>query len=79
MKSTIFSRFGIHDADCQITHERDPQGIPRLLFRSRDEAPVDLDLADASHLRQMLVQAGDINDAHEIDTHIAAARRIPLI
>ena len=21
MKSTIFSRFGIHDADCQITHE----------------------------------------------------------
>jgi hypothetical protein len=77
MKSAIFARFGIHDADCQITHERDPQGIPRLVFRSGDEAPVDL--AGASHLRQMLVQAGDINEAHEIDTHIAAARRIPLI
>jgi hypothetical protein len=78
MKSQLFPQFGLPDADCQITHERDLDGIPRLMFRSRGNPLVGLDLAGASQLRQMLVQAGNINDAHEIDRHIAAARRLPL-
>lgn len=76
MKSKFFTRFGIPDAECQITCERDPTGVPRLMFRSKGNPLVALGLAGASELRRMLVMAGNINEAYEIDKHMETARRL---
>jgi hypothetical protein len=69
MKSKLLSKFEIPHADYS-------NGVPRLVFRSRDNQLVGLDLAGASQLRQKFVQAGSINEAYEVDRHIAAARRV---
>jgi hypothetical protein len=78
MKSKFFAEFGIPETECQITPERDPNGIPRLMFRSKDNPLIGLDVVDASALREILVKSGSINEAHEIDKLITAARRLPL-
>ena len=75
MKSKLFAQFGIPDAECQITFVRDHTGVPRLMFRSKGRPSVALDHAVASELRHLLVMAGDINGAYEIDRHMETARR----
>jgi hypothetical protein len=77
MKSAFFKDFGIPVTDCEIEPGFHPQfRIPYLYFRSSGNPLVGLDLTGASHLRQMLAHAGEIEKANEIDGHIAKARRI---
>ena len=77
MMSKFFAQFGIPDVDCQITAERDSHGVPCLMFRSTGNRLVGLDLTGANQLRRMLAHTGNVNEAREIDEHIAAARRLP--
>jgi hypothetical protein len=78
MKSQVFTLFGIRDADSRITPERDADGVPRLVFTSKGNPLVKLDMARAAQLRQMLIQAGSINEAYHVDNKMVAARQSPL-
>ena len=76
MKSAFFKDFGIPDVDCEINVHLDNLGVPRLYFTSVGHAPVGLDLAGASQLRNMLAETGNNTDAQEIERHIQEALRL---
>jgi hypothetical protein len=77
MKSELFKNFGIPVTDCQIEANFHPQfRIPYLFFRSEGNPLVGLDLTGASQLRQRLAHAGEVEQAKEIDQHIAKAQRL---
>jgi hypothetical protein len=77
MKSELFKDFGIPVTECEIEAGLHPQfRIPYLYFRSPGNPLVGLDLTGASQLWQLLVHAGEVEKAKEIEQHIARARQM---
>jgi hypothetical protein len=76
MYTPLFADHGIPVVDQEVEVRRDPQGLPRLWFRSEGNPLIGLDLGGASQLHQNLERTGDKQTADEVSRLIDQAKAL---
>ena len=76
MYTPLFADHGIPVVEQAVEVRRDPQGLPRLWFRSAGNPLIGLDLTGASQLHQRLALMGDAHTAAEVSRLIDQAKAL---